>query len=1062
MFLLVFIFILQANSVDKLIVEEKAGVDKRLPDFSELNKEVQFELRLAAEDYFISSKEFIAEIESIAANEKYFEKIRIGENFESTIQNLSLLESANRSKSIELFETYIKRYPSSDYAPDVLYRLAQLYFEEDSLTYIRNQEKYQKQYEDFKAGRINSLPIEPQISYKNTINTIRVLNRRYPKYKFRDMALYLLGYAYFEQGDIDLTAEIFEQLADEFPNSSKLPEIYTRLGEYYFDFEMYEKAISYYSHVLEYPDSVFYDKVLYKLAWSYYRLRRINEMADYFTALIDLHDRKHGQESTSTFKREAINYITIGFTEHAKGIEDIYNYFRRKGNRYYEFEVMQKVLELYTLSARLDDAEKAISFIFNKYQNHPKNPQLFDSLIEAYARAGKTENVLKLRDNLLKLFGDSSSWRKNNASDIMAVINANKIIEKNIIASALHYQEEADKSKDYKYYIKAGSLYNEFLNKYYTSFLAVGARHNYAQVLFNLKQYEDAVEEFYRVISLDKENTYIETSSYFLVLSRQNILKKHDKKYLSSELNVARDKDGKVVLALELNNYEKLLIQDATKYEEYNPKGTRIPTVWYLVAEIYFRNNNFEKARDYYKKIITNFPKERISIDSIKNIIASYNYEENYSEVQEWSNRLLKSGAISKSKEEMNEIRGLLTGSLFKTAKLLESNNKFIEAAEEYIRLANQHPNSTHATAALYNAGFIYENLNKPLLAIQTYNILITKYPKTKFGANTMYRIAVNYEYQLDFDKAMETYKKLVNNYPNEQTAVDSYYNIARLYRANNDFKRAASNLTAYYKREKELKDKNLAILQAARLYERSLDYNEAIKTYSYYIDLNKNNLDAVMESLVLIGRLYIKLNDTKRANEYYNRAINSYKASGSPDSLIAKHYFAEAIFRNIEIKVIKYEALKIGSNLARMEKIFLDKDKLYNELMKELIGVVMLGSAEWSLASLYMLGYLSQDFANFLYEAPIPKEINTEDLIQEYQVQLQMKAMPYEDTAIENYEKCISESARLKVINEWSKKARYSLSILKPDLYKVEKEGIASSYPTIELLDYGFFGDIK
>jgi len=1056
------LYLLFSNTSENLTSKEAVLSDKRTLDFTDFSKEVQQELRLAAEDYFLSSKEFIAEIESIAANEKYFEKIRIGENFESTIQNLSLLESANRTKSIELFETYIRRYPTSEYAPDVLYRLAQLYFEEDSSNYIRNQERYQRLYEDFKAGKINTLPMEPQISYKNTINTIRVLNRRYPNYKFRDMALYLLGYAYFEQGDIDLTAEIFEQLADEYPNSSKLPEIYTRLGEYYFDFEMYEKAISYYSHVLEYPDSVFYDKVLYKLAWSYYRLRRIGEMADYFTALIDLHDRKHGIESTSTFKREAINYITIGFTEHAKGIEDIYNYFRRKGNRYYEFDVMQKVLELYTLAARLDEAEKAYSFILSKYPSHSKNPQLFDTIIEAYARAGKTDKVLQLRQDLLKIFGDNSLWRKNNSSDIMAIINANKIIEKNIIASALYYQEEADKSKDYKYYIRAGELYYEFLNKYYTSFLAVGARHNYAQVLFNLRQYEDAVEEFYRVINLDKENTYIETSSYYLVLSRQNILKKHDKKYSSNELSILRDQEGKVLSAAELNNYEKLLIQDSIKYEEYNPKGNRLPTIWYLMAEVYFRNNNFEAARDYYKKIIINFPKERISIDSIKNIIASYNYEENYAQVQEWSNRLLKSGAISKSKEEMNEIRGLLTGSLFKTAKQLENENKNLEAAEEYIRLANQHPNSAHSTAALYNAGFIYENLNKPLLAIQTYNTLITRYPKTKFGANAMYRIAVNYEYQLDFEKAMETYRKLIATYPSGQTTIDSYYNIARLYRADNDFKRAAANLTAYYKREQNIKDKNLAILQVARLLERSKDYSDAINTYNEYISINKNNLDATMESLVLIGRLYIKLNDTRRASDYYNRAISSYKASGSPDSLIAKHYYAEAIFRNIEIKVARYENLKIGTNLARMERIFVEKDKLYNELMQELIEVVLLGSAEWSLASLYMLGYLSQDFANFLYEAPVPKEINTEELIQEYQVQLQMKAMPYEDTAIENYEKCINESARLKVINEWSRKARYSLSILKPDLYKVEKDGLASSAPTLELIEYGFFGDIK
>lgn len=1031
-------------------------------NYNELGKESQQEIKLLSEDFYESSKEFMAEIESMASNEKYFEKINIGENFESLIENLSMLEAANRDRSIELFEAYLKKYSVSDYTPDVLYRLAQLYFENDSIKYIKDQERYQKLYEDFKSGKVSTLPKEPKIDYSHSINTIKILNKRYPDYKFRDMALYLQGYAYFEQGDIDITAEIFEKLADEYPNSNKLPEIYTRLGEYYFDFEMFEKAISYYSHVLEYPDSVYYDKILYKLAWSYYKLRKIKKMADYFTSVIDFQDRKYGKENNNTLKREAINYITIGFTEHAGGIVEVYNYFRSKGNKYYENEIMQKVVELYTLSDRIKQAEESISFILQKYPNNENNPEIFNGLIEAYERTGRTDAVLQLREKLVKYFGDNSSWRKNNSLNIMAIINANKIIEKNIIASALYYQGEGDKSNNYKYYIKAGSLYNEFLNKYYTSYLAVGARHNYAQVLFNLMQYDDAIIEFNRVINLDKENTYLDNSSYNIVLSNQNILKQSNKEYLSNELTVLKGKDAKLLPAKKLDAREQALVDSCSKYEELNPKGTKSPTVWYLKAEVFFRNNDFENARLYYKKIIANFPKERISIDSIKNIIASYNHEENYAEVQAWSKRLLKSGAISKSKKEMTEIRGLLTGSLFKTAKQLESENKQVDAAMEYIRLANQYPKSSYSSAALYNAAFIYENINKPIDAINTYDLLISRYPKTKFGSNAMYRIAVNYEYQLEFDKALSTYQKIIAKYKSGQVTIDSFYNIARLYRANNEYTRAAANLIAYFNREKDLKEKNLAILQAAKLYERSKDYSKAINLYLDYIKINSKDLDAVMESYIMIGRLYIEMNNDKTANSYFNKAIASYKASGSPTNSMAKHYAAEAIFRSLQIQVSEYESIKIGKNISKMEAIYSKKDKIYNTLMKEYIKVILLSSAEWSIASLYMLGYLSQDFANFLFEAPVPKELNTEELIQEYQSQLQMKAMPYEDTSIENYEKCISEATRLKVINDWSKKARYSLSILKPDEYKVEKEGISQSSPTIEIIDYGFIGDIR
>lgn len=339
---------------------------------------------------------------------------------------------------------------------------------------------------------------------------------------------------------------------------------------------------------------------------------------------------------------------------------------------------------------------------------------------------------------------------------------------------------------------------------------------------------------------------------------------------------------------------------------------------------------------------------------------------------------------------------------------------------------------------------------------------MISKYPSTKFGANTLYRIATNYEYQLEFDKALETYIKIIKKYNTGQTVNDSYYNIARLYRANNNFSKATSNLIEYYKRETNIKEKNLALLQAGKLYERMNENGKAIDIYNKYIENNSKDLDAVLESLILIGRLYIELKNFSKANYHFNRAIKLYKDAGSPTNTMAKHFAAEAIFRSLEIKIEEYEKIKIGTNSSKMEKIYVEKDTIYNNLMKGFIDIVVLGSAEWSVASLYMLGYLSQNFANFLYEAPIPKEINSEELIQEYQTQLQMKAMPYEDTAIENYEKCIKEAARLKIINEWSKKARYRLSTLKPDEYKVEKEVITQYSPTIELIDFGFVGDIR
>src|SRR3954453_17203288 len=50
-----------------------------------------------------------------------------------------------------------------------------------------------------------------------------------------------------------------------------LPEAWTRIGEFHFDNSELELAIAAYNRVLEFKDSPYFDKALYKLAWSFYR-----------------------------------------------------------------------------------------------------------------------------------------------------------------------------------------------------------------------------------------------------------------------------------------------------------------------------------------------------------------------------------------------------------------------------------------------------------------------------------------------------------------------------------------------------------------------------------------------------------------------------------------------------------------------------------------------------------------------------------------------------------------------------------------------------------------------
>ena len=115
-------------------------------------------------------------------------------------QKLKGKENIQRETLIALINQFLAKYPDSKEVPDQLFRLAELAYEDSKEIYFSSQEKFEKDYELFLAGKISEEPVEPKPDYHESITVAEKLFEGFPDYDRRDQVLYVLGYYYEEQG----------------------------------------------------------------------------------------------------------------------------------------------------------------------------------------------------------------------------------------------------------------------------------------------------------------------------------------------------------------------------------------------------------------------------------------------------------------------------------------------------------------------------------------------------------------------------------------------------------------------------------------------------------------------------------------------------------------------------------------------------------------------------------------------------------------------------------------------------------------------------------------------
>lgn len=1035
------------------------------------NQDQEIEARARETAYYEQGADSFAADMRALIREKYDEqKDLLAAQYDRSIMELEEQERTRRLEAIARFEEFLKKYPNDPaYSPDAMFRLAELYFEKSSDDYLTTSKGYEAELAAYERGERETEPPPPEPSYEKTIGIHQDLLSRFPDYRLADAARYLLGYCYGEQGQTENALAAYQDLVTKHPDSKFLAEVWTRIGEIYFDgsdVATLEKAIDAYSKVRAFPDSPYFDKALYKIAWTYYRLDRFDPAVKSFIELVDYADaqKKATGVTGSELRAEAIQYIALSLAdEEWGGLEKARAVLEPIESKDYTGELWKRYGEILFDQTRYDLAVEVLAYTIKKYPNAPYNPEAQEKIVRAHEQLRDFDKAAKAREVLVADYSKGSPWYEANKNDREAITLAESLTERSLYSAAIfrHQQAQAYKQANKmteakESYVAAATAYQQYLARFPEGKNSYDFEFFLAECLFYSGDYLKAAAQYDKVRDSKVDNKHLEAAALSAVITYEKEVERAvaSKQVEDYPLLTAQQRKGKTMEPKAIAPIRNQLIEASDRYTKLLPNTERTGAVQYRAGEIFYRHDQMDEARRRFEQIVAERPGTDVARYASNLIIESYLAVEDWAAVEKWSQRLIEvaqknSDPKSDPKAKDDFIGGLKTfrvGAQFKQAEKYDAEGKYEEAANTYVRLVDDNPTHEFADKALYNAAVAYEKVNRFDTASKMYQRIYDQYPKSEIAPKALFRVGINAEKGFDFPQAIQSYTQLVERYPDSENRADALYNVAVVLENMQQYQQAAEAFKRYAQTFPKRDDAGDVFFRSALVYEKMKAWPEMVSTLEDFINRYKNagsEKERIIHAYKKIGDANAARNSDQKALAAYKTCVAEFNRRSLSIQGEAGGHAAVCAFELAENEFERYDAMQITGTGKAQVKALTEKAKAQQAVEKTYGGIFKYKRVEQTLASSYRIGHSYERFADALFSAPIPKEFQSnEELANEYKAQLEDKAAVLERKAEAAYRKAFEEARRTRVTNEWTQRILEGLNKYAPTEFPIQKAG--------------------
>jgi cellulose synthase operon protein C len=915
-------------------------------------------------------------------------------------------EQGRTDEAIEIWTTLLNEYPKSEWTPEVILRVGELLFDNGEFD---------------KAGEI----------YKKALS--------YKKSKHYGLSIYKLAWTYMQQDRYDPAIKTFIQLIE------------------FYDVESKAKGA----------------------AQSATAVSVRNEAVEYLgRTLADNDWDGDGQVDAIRGFARAKSYLNKG-----KSYEvDIFEAYAKALYEEHERERYKQAIEVY--SFLLDREMIAAKPAKPKYSMKALDFQL--KMISCHdGIIGDIENQTAARRSLAENFGRSSAWYEANKENAKIIEEAEKQVDLNwqrypelyhqhaqALGLQAKIQDEPDakmqlEAKSKKFYGMAADGYAAYLKQYPGSKLVEKMRLRRADALYYSGQLLKAAQ-VYQVLATDpRTKKFRDAAALDAILTYEKIIDLEVAKgkldaranpnapYTEPEIpdsekpkgteKIVVQKDAMPALLESWMNAVDFFVDNDLKVKD---EPLRHMEYALLAGRMHIRFKDLPGARTRFRKILACYPKSEFAADAATSIIDTYQRENDFPNVEKWAN-LIESRELGDPEslaKARKKIKLFKLGVRAQRAAMFFKEEKFLEAAKEFERLANETPDAPDADKFYFNAAKSYQKVKFYDSASNIFEKLVTdpRYKKSQFAEESLFSLADNYGKFFYYDKAIDAYMAHFNRYPESEDRALVLSRAAKAQLDNGELVEAAQTYELYADTFKGKDNAPSALFEAGLLYEKLKNVSEQTRIFETFIDRfsSKAGEDTrVLDANLRLAKIARARNRKKKTRKLLREVIGEFNKRAQQPASRSANIAAEAGFELLAPRFNRFTRQRLKGSAKKQQKIVLRKLKELQSLIGEYTALATTyKSNTWTICSILKQGKLWKDMNTTLSDAPEPQGLSDE-MMGIYLDRMDAQLAKFENAAIRYYQKAVEKSREYKVNHPCARQALESINAYRPEQYPIFKE---------------------